>query len=152
MSWLALTLTCTLLAGAWTVHAARHRGAASALRGAGITLAFPALYLTDTLGTLGDIGGEIASWATRLVFSPSVWLGVVLAGISALLLGASSVLRSRELARGQRSGELPPADRGAAAKPSPEKRSPEKPSRRSKGSGDPELDEIEELLRRRGIS
>ncbi len=144
-SWLALTATLTLLGGAWTVYAARNRGAASALRGAGLTLLVPALYLTDTLDTLVDIGAELTSWATRLVFSPTVWLGIVLGGIAAVLLGASSVLRNRELARS-----------GGAEKPGkPSGKPTGKPPAERRGSGagaDDELAEIEELLRRRGIT
>ncbi len=148
-SWLALTATLTLLGGAWTVYAARNRGAASALRGAGLTLLVPALYLTNTLDTLVGIGAEIASWATRLVFSPTVWLGVVLAGIAVVCLGASSVLRGREVERAG-SADPPAAPAGRDAKQSG-KQLPAK--RRSKqGSGDDDLDEIEELLRRRGIT
>ena len=147
MTWLALTATLTLLGSAWTVYAARNRGAASALRGAGITLLVPALYLTDTLDTLVDIGAEIASWATGLVFSPTVWLGIVLAGVAALLLGASSVLRNRAPAKAEQ-------DAGDPAS-LPASKAPEKQPRRGSGGAggaDDDLAEIEELLRRRGIT
>ena len=43
------------------------------------------------------IAQEIGDWASHLVFSPVVWLGVVLAGISVVLIVASGRLRARQV-------------------------------------------------------
>ena len=149
MTWGALTLTLTLLGGAWTWYAFRHRGLVSGLRGAALTLLPLAAYLTKTLRMFTRIADAVTDWAVSLAFNPLVWGGVVLAGVSVVLFVVAGALSARGIgvrspggaARGQRNratGELgaAPSGRGPA------------PAR----SGDPELDEIEALLRRRGIS
>ena len=116
VTWGALTLTLTLLGGLWTFYAFRSRGVASGLRGAGLTLLPAAAWMTGTLEMFTDIGGAVGDWATHLVFSPIVWAGIVLAGISVLLFGASSALRER--GRGGKPG-------AAAAPAEPAKREQE---------------------------
>ena len=93
------------------------------------------------------ISNAVADWATSLVFNPFVWVGVVLAGISALLFGAASLL----------------GDRGRATDVTPEQKKPGR-SRRGLGAGkkatsgepvlstDDDLADIEAILRRRGIT
>lgn len=145
VTWAALTAVLTALGTAWTVYAFRHRGAASGLRGAGLTLLPPAAWLTGTLEMFTEIGGSVVDWATGLVLSSAVWLGVVLAALSVVLLLGSSALRKRGGAADRngprsaspaapRSGQLPPAEQ----------------------HGDPLLDDdmadIEAILKRRGIS
>lgn len=147
VTWAALTAVLTALGAGWTWYAFRHRGAASGLRGAGLTLLPPAAWLTGTLHMFSEITGSVASWATDLVFSPKVWAGVVLAGLAVVLLVVSGILRDRALAAGGSAvrGETEPgAKRGQL------------PSS-SKGGGSPlddddDLSEIEEILKRRGIS
>jgi hypothetical protein len=147
VTWGALTLTLTLIGGMWTVYAFRRRGVASGLRGAGLTLLPAAAWMTGTLEMFTDIGGAVADWATHLVFSPLVWAGVILAGISVLLLGASSSLRERG-----RGGKPVRGD----ADTSPGKQKEKKALAKSSGGGDPVLDDdmadIEAILKRRGIT
>lgn len=143
-SWLALTAALTAIGGAWTWWAWRHRGAAAAVRGAGLTLLAPAAYLTGTLELGGEIAGSVADWALGLVLSPVVWLGIVLAGLGALLYVVGGVLAARGVGTsttGPSSGETGPG---------------ELPPARRAGRGEPLIDDdlgdIEEILRRRGIS
>ena len=131
VTWAALTLTLTLLGGIWTWRAFRRRGVATGLRGAGFTLLPAAAWLTGTLELFTEIGGSVADWATHLVLSPVVWAGIVLAGLSVVLLGASSALR----ARGVGGKELPRPARSASTEPP-----------------DDDLADIEAILRRRGIT
>lgn len=144
MTWAALTLTLTLLGGIWTWFSFRRRGLASGLRAAAFTLLPMAAYLTRTLRMFTRIGEAVADWATSLVLNPFVWVGFVLAGVSAALFVVSGILRARELGGrptkpgksvkpGKRGSELPPAKRGAPAI-------------------DDDMAEIEALLRKRGIS
>lgn len=140
-SWAALTLSLTVLGGVWTWLSFRRRGAASGVRAFGITLLPLAAYLTKTLRMFTEIVEAITSWATRLVFSPSVWLGVLVAGVAVLLLVVGGWLRGRELAAGRG---------GSAARVAGSRES--KPVQPAARTGDPELDEIEALLRKRGIS
>ena len=44
--------------------------------------------LTGTLRLIWQIGDSIVSWAVRLVFSPVVWLGLVVAGVAVAVVGA----------------------------------------------------------------
>ena len=142
VTWAALTATLTVLGALWTVHAFRHRGAASALRALGLTLLAPAAYLTGTLEMFSEIGSSVGRWAVHLVFSPMVWLGIVLAGVSVVCLGVSGVLRNR----------------GAASLEAPRgrKTARELPEARRSGRGEPAIDddlaEIEAILKKRGIT
>ncbi|HYH34622.1 MAG TPA: hypothetical protein VD814_05670 [Nocardioides sp.] len=145
VTWSALTVVLTVLGAAWTWYAFRHRGVASGLRGAGLTLLPPAAFLTGTLEMFTEIGTSVLDWATSLVLSPVVWAGVVLAGLSVVLLGTSAALR----ARGR--GTAPTTSRAAGgAEPSGEL------GRTAADKGDPllgdDLADVEAILRRRGIS
>jgi hypothetical protein len=140
VTWGALALVLTALGGAWTWLAFRRRGLASGLRASGFTLLPAAAWLTGTLELLTRIAEAVAHWATRLVFNPFVWVGVVLAGVSALLLVASRLLRARELGGRPERAELPQADRSAP------------PAGRGAPAIDDDLADIEALLRRRGIT
>ncbi len=139
----ALALSLAILAGVWTFLAVRRRRTAAVVRGAGLVLLPFGLLLTGTLTLLLRILDAIAQWATRLVFSPSVWLGVGVVVIAAGLIVAGRLLERR----------------GGGADPAPARSTPREVEARASGGGskdaskgDPELDEIEALLRRRGIS
>ena len=114
------------------------------MRGAGLTLLVPAAWLTDTLRMFTRIVDAVGDWALGLVFSPLVWVGVVLGGVGALLLVVSGILTSRQLGTTPRSG-TGPADATKEVGPA---------ERRAKGEPaiDDDLADIEALLRRRGIS
>lgn len=143
MSWLALALALTVCGGLWTWYAARNRGGAAVARGVGITLLPGAAYLTGTLEMFGEVGASVADWATGFVFSPLVWLGIVMFGISVLLFGVSGRM-------GGGSSE---------ASPTPKKNKKDKKQRdqlpRSSQEGTPVIDDdladIEALLKKRGI-
>ena len=146
VTWAALTLTLTAVGAVWTWFAFRRRGLASGLRGVAFTLLPPAAFLTGTLEMFSEIGGSVADWATHLVFSPVVWLGIVLAGVSGVLFVVSGALRARQadahpgrdLGTGHaaaRRGEL-----GAAS------------GRGGEPAVDDDMAEIEALLRKRGIT
>ena len=145
VSWGALTLTLTLLGGIWTWLAFQRRGLAAGLRGAGLTLLPAAAWLTGTMEMFTEIGGSVVDWATHLAFSPVVWAGVVLAGLSVVLIGVSGALRKRG-AGGTRSDRPASVPRGKDRKELP----------RSKDSAAPPPDDdmadIEAILRKRGIT
>lgn len=145
VTWTALTAVLTALGAAWTWYAFRHRGVASGLRGAGLTLLPPAAWLTGTLQMFTEIGGSVAGWATDLVLDPRVWAGVVLAGLAVVLLVVSGVVRDRALAQGKQARRKR-AERGAEPGELPGK------SRKASEPADDDLSEVEEILRRRGIS
>ncbi len=148
VTWGALTLTLTAIGAVWTWFAFRRRGAAAGLRGAGFTLLPAAAFLTGTLEMFTEIGGSVADWATHLVFSPVVWLGIVLAGVSGVLFVASGALRARQGGDTKPGRDLPA---GESARPAG--RGELKASGRN---GEPAIDddmaEIEAILRKRGIT
>lgn len=142
VTWTALTAVLTALGAAWTWYAFRNRGVASGLRGAGLTLLPPAAFLTGTLEMFTEIGGSVLDWATSIVLNPVVWAGIICAGLSVVLLGTSAALRGRDRGKApakvsgtKGEGELPPAR-----------------ERKGKPLLDDDLSDVEEILKRRGIS
>jgi hypothetical protein len=146
VTWGALTLTLTAIGAAWTWFAFRRRGVAAGLRGAAFTLLPPAAFLTGTLEMFTEIGGSVADWATHLVFSPVVWLGIVLAGVSTVLFVVSGAIRARQGG----DAEQRPGISSSTSAPSAGQ------LKASGRKGEPVLDddmaEIEAILRKRGIT
>jgi hypothetical protein len=142
-AWGALAVALSVLLGVVTFYRWRSRGLAAGVRGAAWTLLPVAAWLTGVLELTFDVGSAVGEWAVHLVFSPVVWLGIVLTGVSAALFGASAVL-------GRRTGS-PVAD-GTH----PPEIAPKRPRDRSRSGdaaiGDGDLDDIEAILRRHGIS
>ncbi len=145
MTWTALAAVLTALGAAWTWYAFRHRGVASGLRGAGLTLLPPAAFLTGTMQMFTEIGTSVLDWVTSVALDPVVWAGIVLAGLSVVLLGTSAALRGR----------------GRGGKPSGSRETTGRPADRElprgrRGGGEPVLDDdladVEAILKRRGIS
>jgi hypothetical protein len=133
-TWQALGLTLTVLGLAASVVLWRRRGAASGLRAVAWSLLPLAAALTGTFRLLWEIADSIGTWAVRLAFSPVVWLGIVLAGVSAVLFVVSGVLRRRTPSRRAVSGAAAPAQGRPAV------------------SGDDDMAEIEALLKKHGIA
>lgn len=151
VAWGALTIALTVLGGIYTWWAYRHRGLGPGLRGAALALLPLAALLTNTLQMFTRIVDAVGDWATRLVLSPTVWLGVVVAGIAVLLLSASRLVD-------RRAGVVP------AKKPKQVDRPGKQPGKKKEqelsgtdastasSSGDDDLADIEALLRKRGIT
>jgi hypothetical protein len=142
VTWAALTLSLTAVCGIYTWFAFRRRGLAAGLKGAGITVLPLAAYLTKTLQMFTRIGDAVVDWAAGLVFSPTVWLGVILAGTGVLLYGAGRFLGRR------RGGDPEPGKRTSEpAGDLPAGRPP-----RSEPIVDDDLADIEAILKKRGIT
>jgi hypothetical protein len=138
-AWGALAFALSTLLGVVTFFRWRSRGLAAGMRGAAWTILPVAAWLTGVLELAFDVGDSVGHWAVHLVFSPVVWLGVVLTGVSAVLFGASALVRGRTAPR-----ELGPTSRAAT---------PAKgPTKGKAAIGDGDLDDIEAILRRHGIS
>lgn len=148
VSYGALALALSLVAGTFTWFAYQRRGAGAGLMGLGITLLPIAAYLTRTLRMFGEIGSAIGRWASSLVFSPVVWSGIVLAGIAVLLFGVGRVVDARSggaPARAPRQGKQRGAEQLPAA---PGATAPG----RAPAAADDEFADIEALLKNRGIT
>lgn len=146
----------------------RARGPAAALRGVAWSLLPIAAYLTGTLRLLWRIGDAVGAWAIRLAFSPMVWLGLIVLGISALLFVVSGLMRRRGV--GTRGRPPRSVRRGGAGRESVTGASDDRTDRRTRGATDPsamggskagpgddtddtdDMDDIEAILRKHGIS
>ncbi len=154
-TWQALGLVLTVVGLLVSVLVWRSRGAAAGLRGVAWSLLPVAAGLTGTLRLLWQIGDSVVSWATRLVFSPVVWLGLATAGVSLMLFALSALMRSRGV--GTKTGRDTRRVDGEQAPSLPRERSakPAAPGRSAKPSkpavGDEDMDDIEAILRKHGI-
>lgn len=142
--WLPWALLLSAGAAVLAVRSVRRGDGVGALAWTGWALAPPALLLTGTLRLVGRVGGAVLDWAAALAFTPTTWLGLLLAAASAVLLGGARVLRRRGRGASARVSSADPvrppgtAVRGAG--------------RVQGGAGvDADLAEVEEILRRRGI-
>lgn len=141
-AWGALAFALSTLLGVVTFFHWRSRGLAAGLRGAAWTILPVAAWLTGVLELTVEVADSVGDWALHLVFSPVVWLGIVLTGVSAVLFGASA------LVGGRRGGDA----RGTGTPPAVEA-----PRKRGRGTGAPavadeDLADIEAILRKHGIS
>lgn len=139
ITWQALTLVLTIAGLVSTGLIWKARGPVSGLRMLAVALLPAAAYLTGTLRLIWEIGDAFVTWATRLAFSPTVWIGVVLAGISVALFLTAGMLRRRGLgaSRPRREKALP-ADTSRAPAKAPQQ--------------DDDMADIEAILKRHGIS
>lgn len=133
---ISVAVTAVGLLGSWAAY--RRRGAASGMRGAAWSLVPIGAYLTGLTKFLVD-----------LAFSPVRWTGVAVLGLGAVLYMASGVMlrRSGAATAPEREGAQAPARRSAGA-PSAPKGAVE----RGGTAPDPDLAEIERILKKRGIS
>jgi hypothetical protein len=135
-TWQALGLTLTAVGLLLSVLLWRRRGPASGLRGIAWALLPAAAGLTGTLRLLWDVGDSVVGWAARLVFSPVVWAGIVLAGVSAVLFGVSGAMRARGVGARRTATELPAQRSRQKAEPAVQ---------------DKDMEDIEAILRKHGI-
>ncbi|HEU4945535.1 MAG TPA: hypothetical protein VFT31_00125 [Kribbella sp.] len=147
-------LTLLGLIASWAAW--RRRGLAAGIRGVAWSLLPVSLYLTGLLELVWDVARSVSSWVTHLIFSPSVWAGVALFGVSVVLYVVSGLARSRradaptDKSASRAAGELTatgPAPASASARPA-------KPAKSAKKTTEDtsEFDEIEDILKRHGIN
>ena len=138
-AWFALALSLTVLGGIWTWASFRRRGVRAALRALAFTLLPMAAYFTDTLQMFSGIAAEVSDWATSLVFDPTTWLGIILAGLSVVLFVVAGRVRPRAVRGGRADDPALPTSASQEQK-------------RPALAQDDDMAEIEALLRKRGIS
>ncbi|NRQ30466.1 cellulose synthase [Nonomuraea sp. NN258] len=157
IAWLPLCAGVSIAGLVLSFLAFRRRGAAAGLRMAAWALLPVAAYLTGALSALWTIGATAVGFVTGLVFNPLVWAGVAVAGLSVVLFVVSGVLRGRRPAGGrpkrepaavEQPGKAGPAERKKtpAAAPAPAVAAPKA------RANDDDFSDIEDILKRRGIS
>lgn len=166
-TWAALALVLTLIGAGLTWFAWRRRGPAAAVRALAWTLVPLAAWLTGTLRLAAAVVDAVVDWATRLVFSPTVWLGIAVAALAVALWLLSGLMRARGIGvrpRSERRAEKQAAKAGAAGGTlTAAGASSAPPASRSRGKGGggkggkdglediEDLDDIEAILKRHGI-
>ena len=146
-TWGALALVLTIILGALSWVAWRRRGLTAGLRGLAWTLVPVAAWLTGTLKLAANILDDVLDWAARLVFSPTVWLGIIVAGVAVALFVVSGLLRARRIGVRRQPREAGAGEAREVAAPKAGR-----PARRKPANDDIEdLDDIEAILKRHGI-
>ena len=155
-------LTAVGLVGSW--FALRRRGAKAALRWVAWSLLPIAAYLVGVLQVLWRFGVAIGDFFSGLAFSPKVWSGVILAGVSLVLFVVTGGLRGRSKRKRARAepdsqppatralGAAPPAAASAAGTAGRPKAAPVPAKRKGAAPDDEDFGEVAAILRRHGIS
>jgi len=154
-------LTALGLIGSW--FALRRRGPRAAARWLAWSLLPIALYLIGILQVLWRFGVAIGDFFGGLAFSPKVWSGVVLVGLSLVLFVVTGGLRGRARRKQGKSepDSQPPAIRALGAAPpaaasagmaSRPKAAPVPAKRKGAAADDEDFGEVAAILKRHGIS
>jgi len=138
----------------------RRRGARSGIRLGAWSLLPLAVYLTGTVTLITRISSAVARFTGSFVFSPRTWSGVVLAGVAAALLVASGgiPLPGRRKARkaavqaGSPGTDSVPGGRKRAELSVGTGKAGKAAKRGGPAAADDDFKDVEEILRRRGIS
>ncbi|WP_433238360.1 cellulose synthase [Streptosporangium sp. CA-135522] len=168
IAWLPLCAGVTGVGLVLSFLTMRRRGAVAGLRGVAWSLLPIAAYLTGALPTLWQIGSAVVGFFAGAVFSPMVWAGVAVTGLSLVLFLVTGALRGRR--RAASTGSEAPAvaasapgrpvtsggavtqplpQRGAAPVAKPATKPTGKPA--AKPTADDDFSDIEDILKRRGI-
>ena len=143
VTWQALGAVLTVVGLAISALLWARRGPAAGVRGAAWSLLPLAAALTGTLRLLGEIADAVLRWATRLVLSPTVWLGIAVAGLSLALFLVSALLRRRT-----------PRGAEVSSRPTPGQVTGGRTAPAASAAPDDDMDDmddIEAILRRHGI-
>lgn len=155
-TWAALALVLTILGGAYTWVSWKRRGGAAAVRGLAWTLIPVAAWLTGTLKLAATILEAVIDWGSRLVFSPMVWLGIIVAGVAALLWVTSGLMRARGIGVRGAGPELPAGQPEQVPASKAGKRPGKGPGKSTAKRDDDlddldDMDDIEAILKKHGI-
>ena len=163
IAWLPLCAGLTGLGLVLSYIAMRRRGPGAGLRGAAWSLLPLAAYLTGAIEMFWKMGAAVGDFAKGFVFSAQVWAGIAVAGLSAVLFVVSGPVRRRRVKQDQgkqavtaKTAAAPGreiASRNASAATTAPAGSPVK-ARRGKNvaDDDDDLGDVEDILRRHGIT
>jgi hypothetical protein len=150
---LPLCVGLTLLGIIATGIAWRRGNKGRVVQGVGLALAPIALYFSGLLRLLWNGIVAVGTWASTLIFSPLIWFGMALLGLCLVLWVVGGLVarrgRASQPAKATKATQAAPAGSPAAALPA--KGRAGKAPARNQPEVDPELAEIEALLKSRGI-
>jgi hypothetical protein len=163
IAWLPLCGGLTGLGLVLSYIAMRRRGLGAGLRGAAWSLLPLAAYLTGAIEMFWKMGAAIGDFARGFVFSAQVWSGIVVAGVALVLFVASGSLRRRRVKQGQgQQGVAAKTAAGSGREIAPKTAqvattapagAPVKARKgKSAAADDDDLGDIEDILRRHGIT
>jgi hypothetical protein len=162
IAWLPLCGGLTGLGLVLSFLVMRRRGLGAGLRWAAWSLLPLAAYLTGAIEMFWKMGIAIADFAKGFVFSAQVWAGIALAGLAVVLFVASGSLRRRQVKQGQgkqavgrttaSAGRELAARTAPGAATGPAKAPVKAPKGKSAPADDDDLGDIEDILRRHGIT
>ncbi len=143
---LPLCVGLTLLGVIITGLAWRRGNKGRVIQGVGLALAPIALYFSGLLRLLWDAAVALGSWASKIIFSPAVWFGLSALGLAVVLWVVGGIVAKRFAG----AKAATPATKGSGAAPAvlPARK---KGAARTQAPVDPELAEIEALLKSHGI-
>ena len=147
--WLPFTLGLTGAGLVLSWLAWRRRGAAAGIKGLSLSLLPLAAYLTGLLQLVWRVAAASVHWVAHLVFSPLVWVGLALLGLSVVLYGVSNRLSARRDTSA--TGTAVPG-RSATHKRRLRRQPCELSSSRPAAESADDFAEIEQILRNRGIT
>jgi hypothetical protein len=170
IAWLPLCGGLTGVGLVLSYLAMRRRGLGSGLRWAAVSLLPLAAYLTGAIEMFWKIGIAIGDFATGFAFSPRVWSGIALTGLALVLFVASGPLRRRRVKQDRdgtavtsasgAAGTLPASGKQLTTRPATgtqagaaaPARVPAKARRGKNADDDDDLGDVEDILRRHGIT
>jgi hypothetical protein len=165
IAWLPLCGGLTGLGLVLSYLVMRRRGLGAGLRGAAWSLLPIAAYLTGSIEMFWKMGVAIGDFAKGFAFSPRVWSGIAVAGLAVVLFVVSGPLRRRSVKPGKAQQAVGPDGEAAkrpavssggqlATRPAAVAAAAPVKGRRGKNSGDDDddLGDVEDILRRHGIS
>jgi hypothetical protein len=168
IEWLPLCAGLTGLGLVLSYLAMRRRGMGAGLRGAAWSLLPLAAYLTGSTEMFWKMGVAVGDFAKGFVFSPRVWSGIAVAGLAVVLFMVSGPLRRRAVKPGQDKRAAGPGSSAAGAvtasprtaggqvatrpaSPAPAT-APAKARKGKSADDDDDLGDVEDILRRHGIT
>ena len=129
------------------------------VQGVALAVAPVGLYFTGLLRLVWDAVVALVGWATSIIFSPTMWFGISLLGLCVVLWVVGGILTRRSAAK---SGSVSAASTKSAVtggRTTPTSSTAVTPTKKSVPKGkaaaadiDPELAEIEAILKNRGIN
>jgi hypothetical protein len=142
----ALSLIGLIITGfAW-----RRGNRGRVVQGVGLALAPVALFLTGLLRLVWNAVVAVGTWASHIVFSPAVWVGLLLLGLCVVLWVVGGFVARRTSSR-RKSAAKGTAPTGRTAAPASLPAKGGKGAARTPAPIDDDMAEIEALLKSRGI-